>query len=303
MNWQIPTSPKLEPAPINLIQDRTKTTLQNAQPGGQSTLNFGIQANGGLSRVGRGVPPRAAAPRLLSPRAAAASHPFRCNQLSLIAWWIPTYITFVDPYEHYLLGNFNFDHPLFQMLKGAAFVLGIFALVAALFACLGSKLGACLNGQEALPGYSVNVAFSLAGILLYAALCWFGNGPAIWILIASLALLPFFWKSWRLALAAAAIVLPLALTPASVIWTPYYRVSLKPLSLPDNKGNLYPMGQTVEVNHDGIFGAYNFSDEFVGTLPPEVKDRLLDYYNSAQLLSHLRAAVPASSHPGLGGRE
>src|ERR1700685_3733465 len=29
-----------------------------------------------------------------------------------------TYITFVDPYEHYLLGSFRFDHPLFQMLKG-----------------------------------------------------------------------------------------------------------------------------------------------------------------------------------------
>src|SRR6266498_5542213 len=25
-----------------------------------------------------------------------------------------TYITFVDPYEHYLIGSFNFDHPLFQ---------------------------------------------------------------------------------------------------------------------------------------------------------------------------------------------
>ena len=86
-----------------------------------------------------------------------------------------TYITFIDPYEHYLIGNFNFDNPLFQMLKGAAFVLGIFALVAALFACIGSKLGACLNEHEALPGYSVNVGFSLAGILLYAVLCWLGN--------------------------------------------------------------------------------------------------------------------------------
>ena len=34
----------------NLIQDRTKTTLQNAQPGGQSTLNFGIQVNPATTR-------------------------------------------------------------------------------------------------------------------------------------------------------------------------------------------------------------------------------------------------------------
>jgi hypothetical protein len=190
-----------------------------------------------------------------------------------------TYITFVDPYEHYLIGSFDFDNPVFQMLKGAAFVLGIFALVAALFACIGSKLGACLNERDALPAYSVNVAFSLAGILLYAALCWFGSGPGVWILIATLGLLPFFWKSWRLAPAVAAIALPMALTPSSVIWTPYYRVDVQPFLLPDAKGNQYPVGHTVNVNHDGIFGTYNHSDEFVAKLPPETKAYLLDYYN------------------------
>ena len=155
------------------------------------------------------------------------------------------------------------------MLKGAAFVLGIFALVAALFASIGSKLGACLNERDALPAYSVNVAFSLAGILLYAGLCWFGSGPGVWILIATLGLAPFFWKSWRLAPAVAAIALPLALTPSSVIWTPYYRVDVEPLALPDAKGKQYPVGYTVNVNHDGIFGTYNHSDEFVASLPPE----------------------------------
>jgi SAM-dependent methyltransferase len=191
-----------------------------------------------------------------------------------------TFITFVDPFEHYLIGgSFNFDNPLFQMLKGAAFVLGIFALVAALFAAIGSKLGACLNEQEALPGYSVNVAFSLAGIVLYAVLCRFGSGPAAWIFIAGLSLLPFFWKSWHMIAVAAAIVLPAALTPSSVIWTPYYRVDVQPISLPDNKGNWYDAGHNVFVNHDGIFGTYNYSDEFVAKLPAETKDRLLDYYN------------------------
>src|SRR5260370_38536850 len=134
------------------------------------------------------------------------------------------YITFVDPYEHYLIGSFDFDNPVFQMLKGAAFVLGIFALVAALFACIGSKLGACLNERDALPAYSVNVAFSLAGIVLYSSPCCVGSGPVVWILIATLGLAPFFWKSWRLAPAVAAISLPMALTPSSVIWTPDYRV-------------------------------------------------------------------------------
>jgi hypothetical protein len=69
------------------------------------------------------------------------------------------------------------------------------------------------------------------------------------------------------------------LTPSSVIWTPYYRVDLKPFVLVDSLGNRYPIGNTVEVNHDGIFGTYDYSDKFVASLPPETKDALLDYYN------------------------
>jgi hypothetical protein len=64
------------------------------------------------------------APLLLFILAAVISLAYRCGY---------TYITFVDPYEHYLLGSFTFNHPLFQMLKGAAFVLAIFALVRGAF--------------------------------------------------------------------------------------------------------------------------------------------------------------------------
>src|SRR5215475_6443936 len=31
-----------------------------------------------------------------------------------------THITFVDPYEHYLIGHFDLDHPMVHMLTGAA---------------------------------------------------------------------------------------------------------------------------------------------------------------------------------------
>jgi hypothetical protein len=75
------------------------------------------------------------------------------------------------------------------------------------------------------------------------------------------------------------IVLPVLTTPSSAVWSPYYRIDVKPLALSDRQGNAYPLGYTVEVNHDGILGAYDFSPDFVGTLPPEVRTRLLDYYN------------------------
>jgi len=75
------------------------------------------------------------------------------------------------------------------------------------------------------------------------------------------------------------IMLPLVMTPSSAMWSPYYRIDVKPLALSDRQGKTYPLGYTVEVNHDGILGAYNFNPDFVGTLPHEVQTQLLDYYN------------------------
>ncbi len=191
-----------------------------------------------------------------------------------------THITFIDPYEQYLIGTFAFSNPLLEMLKGAGFILGIFLLTVVLFTCLCEKLGECLDAFPPLTAYTVNVAFSLLGILVYAGLCWARSGPAVWLTIAAVGLLAFFPRNLLVvAPAFAAIALPLLFTPAHVIWSPYYRIDLKPLSLSGKDGVAHPLGYNVEVNHDAILGAYNFNPAYVQSLPPEVRSQLLDYYN------------------------
>ena len=191
-----------------------------------------------------------------------------------------THITFVDPYEQYLIGTFVWDKPLLRMVQGAAFVLGILALTAALFACLCEKLGDCLNAFPPLTAYTVNVAFSLAGILVYAGLCWARLGPVVWLAILALGLLPFFLRNLlQIAPAFAAVALPWLLTSGTPIWSPYYRIDVKPVSLLGKNAVPYQIGYNVEVNHDAILGAYNLSPGFIATLPPEVRNQLLDYYN------------------------
>jgi spermine/spermidine synthase len=199
--------------------------------------------------------------------------------ISLAHWGGYTHITFVDPFEHYFLGGFDFTNPPGTVFKGSMVIMGIFILTMALFASLGEKLGQCLNEFSALDGYTVNVAFSLAGILLYALLCTWQTGPAIWLLIASLGLVPFFRKSWAILPLLGAVLFPLIMTPRSVEWSPYYRIELQPVSISDQSGKEYPVGFTVEVNYDGLMGAYNQSEEFVRSLPPDLRPRLLDYYN------------------------
>jgi SAM-dependent methyltransferase len=191
-----------------------------------------------------------------------------------------THITFIDPYEQYLIGTFAFDNPLIQMLKGASFILGIFILTVAMFACLCEKLGECLNDFPPLTAYSVNVAFSLAGIVVYAGLCWASLGPAVWLAIAAIGLLAFFpRKLITVAPAFAAIALPIVMTSGTVLWSPYYRIDVKPMALAGADGVPHNLGYNVEVNHDAILGAYNFNADYVASLPADVRDQLLDYYN------------------------
>src|SRR5271170_2972426 len=148
-----------------------------------------------------------------------------------------THITFIDPYEQYLIGTFAFDNPLFQMLKGASFILGIFILTVAMFTCLCEKLGECLNDFPPLTAYSVNIAFSLAGIIVYAGLCWASLGPAVWLAIAAIGLLAFFpRKLFALAPAFAAIALPIVMTSGTVLWSPYYRIDVKSMALAGKDG-------------------------------------------------------------------
>ncbi len=189
-----------------------------------------------------------------------------------------THITFVDPYEQYLIGTFTFD--AIQMFKGASLVLAIFVLTVALFACLCEKLGECLNAFPPLAAYTVNVAFSLAGIIVYAALCWARLGPVVWLGIAAVGLLAFFpRKLITIAPAFAAVALPIVMATGNVVWSPYYRIDVKPLALAGKDGVPHDLGYNVEVNHDAILGAYNFNADYVASLPPEVRDQLLDYYN------------------------
>jgi len=172
--------------------------------------------------------------------------------ITLARWGGYTHITFVDPFENYLLGEFNFDHPFIQTVKGMGAVLAIFCLVAALFVSLGDKLGQSFRGLPTLPAYSVNVGFSLVGILLFAFLCRISSGPTIWVLVAVGFLLPFFWKSWSLAFLASGILLPLWLTPRTVLWSPHYRVEVSTAELRGQNGVVYTIGYYVILNNDGI---------------------------------------------------
>jgi SAM-dependent methyltransferase len=188
-----------------------------------------------------------------------------------------THTVFADPYEYYLLGEWRGPSAL-TMLSGLGLLAGIFTLIVLLFVGIGEKVGEFLDSANPLSAYSINVAASLAGVLTYTALCYMRMGPAVWILVAILPFIPFFWRS-RNILVLVATVVAAASMPTATAWSPYYRIDLDELFAEAKNGEMLHQGYTVNVNHDGILGAYNFDDKFVSQLSERQKYLLIDYYN------------------------
>ena len=132
--------------------------------------------------------------------------------------------------------------------------------------------------KNPLSAYSINIAAGLAGVLAYTTLCYMRTGPVVWILLAIFPLIPFFWWS-RNILVLAAIAIVVAFMPRANVWSPYYRIDLEQISAEAKNGEMLHQGYTLNVNHDGILGAYDLEESFVSRLSERQKYVLIDYYN------------------------
>jgi SAM-dependent methyltransferase len=144
-------------------------------------------------------------------------------------------------------------------------VLVIVAWVVAAFAAVGVRLGALFDRFEPLAAYSVNVAGSLAGIVLFFALSLAGTGPLVWLAVVAL-LSVWFERSWRGAAAWGAALALVALAPQATAWSPYYRIDTEPFVLDTRKGEV-PLGIELRVNHDYHQRALALDPGFLGRHP------------------------------------
>ena len=187
-----------------------------------------------------------------------------------------THIIFADPYEYYLLGGWK-NPSAFTMVGGLGLLAGVFALIVFLFVGSGEKVGEYLELRE--PTFSLQhqrCGGSCRSTGLHH-LSYMRTGPAVWVLVAILPLIPFFWRSRNiLVLAAIAIVVPFM--PKANAWSPYYRIDLEQISAEAKNGEMLHQGYTVNVNHDGILGAYDLRERLRKSFDRQAEvrfDRLL----------------------------
>jgi hypothetical protein len=168
--------------------------------------------------------------------------------------------------DYYLFGqNETIVTHLAGALRYTFIMLFLIALVVGFFVVLGGIVGEKLSKLRPLQGYTINLAGSLAGILAFTLLSYWGLPPGTWVLFGFLLGLPFVYHEARSVLVFAVVILATTATQGGTYWSPYYRVTLQPIPYP--VGLPHPAVYTVTVNYDGHQAIYDHSPDALRGYP------------------------------------
>jgi len=120
------------------------------------------------------------------------------------------------------------------LLLAAAVTLPLFALIAMVFIPVGQLVAFYLEtSPNGIAAYTVNVLASLAGIVLYTALCFADQPPVVWFAVLAVLATAMFWhlRIPRLATAVAIAVCCVLIFaggrgPGKTYWSPYQKLTL-----------------------------------------------------------------------------
>ena len=149
-------------------------------------------------------------------------------------------------------------------------IVGVFILSVWASVPFGQLVAIFFDRLERIPAYSINVAGSLLGVLVFAACSWFATPPALWFLlcIISLFLLNPGIRDFRPILLIVGVLIILygidsKQFRASVRWSPYYKVRTSSV-MPDSKD--LSKGFVISVNNQFLLSGF---DMRAGAQPPE----------------------------------
>ncbi len=167
--------------------------------------------------------------------------------------------------------------PLLLLFRYVGTITFISALVVFFCIPLGSRIGRYLQDLPPLKGYAVDLAGSIAGIGAFTLLAFFGAPPWVWVGIGSAALFVFYQKKPLDRVIFIIVPLILAFSPANVLWSPYYRISLE--KKPPLEGERTSSAIYLSVNYDYHQKILDLSDAFFKKHPEAQPNRsaLLTY--------------------------
>lgn len=165
-----------------------------------------------------------------------------------------------------------------SVLGFVAFVTGVLWLIVGFFVVLGGFVGKRLGNDPPLAAYGINLAGSLAGILVFTALSFLRTGPGVWFAIGFALLLPLIWRKWGEIAILVALLAIIAIPQKGTYWSPYHRIDIQAVGTNDSgKAAAY----SLEYNHSWYQTMVDLSPEFVRQHPQAEPNRsVLDYYET-----------------------
>ncbi|MBI4675641.1 MAG: methyltransferase domain-containing protein [Chloroflexi bacterium] len=170
---------------------------------------------------------------------------------------------------------------LLQMLTWIPYyiiTLLYFIGVVLVFVPLGQYTGKCMRAFAPIPAYSLNLAGSLVGTLLFALVSFMWLPPLLWFAIVALLALPVVRTSpkwlWRANLVGALLLVAMQGLPGATVWSPYNKLVVSPLIGQDPSGQPFQWGYQLGVGEYYYQDIANLSDEFFAMhpdLPPELR--------------------------------
>ena len=160
------------------------------------------------------------------------------------------------------------------ILQTITIIVPLFGLIAFSFVPIGQIVGWSLENSKGIKGYTINVLSSLAGIVLYTALCFLDQPPAVWIAVAGALLVALFWRlrtaRWVAAAVFAGCVALTALAPQAgqVYWSPYQRLIVRPFFDLHHEIVSYE----IRTNDSWYQQIFNLSPEFAAKHPEYFQD-------------------------------
>lgn len=147
-----------------------------------------------------------------------------------------------------------------------AITLLYFLFVVLVFIPLGQYTGKWMRAFAPIPAYSLNLAGSLAGTLLFALVSFLWAPPLVWFLLVTLLALPLVrfssgWLRWVNAVSALVLIVLQGL-PGSTVWSPYNKLVVSPFMGQDSKGQTYQWGYQLGVGEYYYQDLLDLSDNF-----------------------------------------
>jgi hypothetical protein len=201
------------------------------------------------------------------------------------------HVSFVNPIENYIIGNAaelklgpdsdSVQNKFALFLPGLGVLVCVFYLMVGTFAGIGQRIGRLFESFQPLVAYSVNVAASLLGIVMFSTVSFLSWPPPVWLAVGVACSIYYFRRPIQIACLIASLVVAFATFDKNVIWSPYYRIDVSPVSVPNDSGHpAFQYGYNIGVNYDTIEGCYNNDPKVIASLSPAQRKHIADYYDT-----------------------